>query len=106
MKIDPVFILGGARTPMTEYTGSLKDVSALELGAIASRGAFEKTGVQPAWVDHAVFGNVPFSVTFNPPAAVQFYPIFGTIPEAGQLVGLNNSFGFGGHNVALVFRSA
>jgi acetyl-CoA acetyltransferase family protein len=53
-----VFILGGARTPMTEYTGALKDVSALELGAIASRGAFEKTGVQPAWIDHAVFGNV------------------------------------------------
>ena len=38
-----VFILGGARTPMTEYTGALKDVSALELGAIAARGAFEKT---------------------------------------------------------------
>ena len=53
-----VFILGGARTPMTEYTGSLKDVSALELGAIASRGAFEKTGVQPDWINHAVFGNV------------------------------------------------
>jgi acetyl-CoA acetyltransferase family protein len=53
-----VFIIGGARTPMTDYTGSLKDVSALELGAIASRGAFEKTGVKPEWVDHAVFGNV------------------------------------------------
>ena len=38
-----VFIVGGARTPMTEYVGALKDVSALELGAIASRGAFEKT---------------------------------------------------------------
>jgi 3-oxoacyl-[acyl-carrier-protein] synthase II len=25
---------------------------------------------------------------------------------AGDLVALNNSFGFGGHNVALVFRSA
>ena len=23
-----VFILGGARTPMTEYTGALKDISA------------------------------------------------------------------------------
>ena len=34
-----VFILGGARTPMTEYVGALKDVSAIELGAIASRGA-------------------------------------------------------------------
>src|SRR6187549_3014812 len=53
-----VFILGGARTPMTDYTGSLKDVSALELGAIASRGAFAKTGVKPEWIEHAVFGNV------------------------------------------------
>jgi acetyl-CoA acetyltransferase family protein len=53
-----VFIIGGARTPMTEYVGALKDVSALELGAIASRAAFEKTGVQPEWVDHAVVGNV------------------------------------------------
>jgi acetyl-CoA acetyltransferase family protein len=53
-----VFILGGARTPMTDYTGALKDISALELGAIASRAAFVKTGVKPEWVDHAVFGNV------------------------------------------------
>jgi acetyl-CoA acetyltransferase family protein len=53
-----VFILGGARTPMTEYVGALKDVSALELGAIAARGAFQKTGVKPEWIDHAVVGNV------------------------------------------------
>jgi len=43
---------------MTDYTGSLKDISALELGAIASRSAFEKTGVKPEWIEHAVFGNV------------------------------------------------
>ena len=53
-----VFILGGARTPMTEYVGALKDFSALELGAIAARGALERTGVKPEWVDHAIFGNV------------------------------------------------
>jgi len=53
-----VFILGGARTPMTDYVGALKDVSALELGAIAARGAFQKTGVKPEWIDHAVVGNV------------------------------------------------
>jgi acetyl-CoA acetyltransferase family protein len=53
-----VFIVGGARTPMTEYVGALKDISAIELGAIASRGAFERTGVKPEWIDHAVFGNV------------------------------------------------
>ncbi len=53
-----VFIIGGARTPMTDYVGALKDVSALELGANASRGAFDKTGVKPEWIDHAVVGNV------------------------------------------------
>jgi acetyl-CoA acetyltransferase family protein len=55
---EPVYIIAGARTPMTEYVGALKDVSALELGAIASRAALERAGVQPAWVDHVVFGNV------------------------------------------------
>jgi acetyl-CoA acyltransferase 2 len=55
---ETVFILGGARTPMTQYVGALKDVSAIDLGATAARGALAKTGVQPDWVDHVVFGNV------------------------------------------------
>jgi acetyl-CoA acyltransferase 2 len=53
-----IYILGGARTPMAEYAGKLKDISALELGAIASRAAMERTGVKPEAVDHVVFGNV------------------------------------------------
>jgi acetyl-CoA acetyltransferase family protein len=53
-----VFIVGGARTPVTGFVGALKDVSALELGAIAARGAFDKTGIKPAWVDHVIIGNV------------------------------------------------
>ncbi len=53
-----VFVVHGARTPMTDYVGALKDVSALELGAIASRAAMERSGVKPEWVDHVVFGNV------------------------------------------------
>jgi acetyl-CoA acetyltransferase family protein len=43
---------------MAEYTGKLKDISAIELGAIASRAAMERTGVKPEDVDHVVFGNV------------------------------------------------
>jgi len=53
-----IYILGGARTPMAEYNGRLKDVSAIELGAIAARAAMARTGVAPADVDHVVFGNV------------------------------------------------
>ena len=53
-----VFILGGARTPMADYTGKLKDFSAIELGAIAARAAMHRTGVKAQDVDHVVFGNV------------------------------------------------
>jgi acetyl-CoA acyltransferase 2 len=53
-----VFILGGARTPMTQHVGALKDFSAIDLGAIASKAALERTATRPEWVDHVVFGNV------------------------------------------------
>lgn len=52
-----VFILGGKRTPMGEYVGALKDISAIDLGAIAARGALQATGVSVDQIDHTVFGN-------------------------------------------------
>jgi len=52
-----VFILGGKRTPMGEYVGALKDVSAIDLGAVAAKGALEATKVEAGEIDHAVFGN-------------------------------------------------
>src|SRR6266550_4882552 len=52
-----VFILGGKRTPMGEYVGALKDISAIDLGAIAARGALDATGVAPEDIDHTVIGN-------------------------------------------------
>jgi acetyl-CoA acetyltransferase family protein len=53
-----IYILGGARTPMSDYTGKLKGFSALELGAIAARAAMTRTGIGPEAVNHVVFGNV------------------------------------------------
>ncbi|HJX89536.1 MAG TPA: acetyl-CoA C-acetyltransferase [Pyrinomonadaceae bacterium] len=52
-----VFILGGKRTPMGEYVGALKDVSAIDLGAVASRGALNASGVRPEEIDHTIIGN-------------------------------------------------
>ncbi|MFL2978513.1 MAG: acetyl-CoA C-acyltransferase [Candidatus Poseidoniales archaeon] len=61
-----VVIVGGARTPFCEWQGGkrgdgapgglLKDISSEELGAIAIRGALEKTGTSPSAVDHVVMG--------------------------------------------------
>ncbi|HEY6120097.1 MAG TPA: acetyl-CoA C-acetyltransferase [Pyrinomonadaceae bacterium] len=52
-----VFILGGKRTGMGEYVGALKDISAIDLGSIAARGALETTGVGPDQIDHTIIGN-------------------------------------------------
>jgi acetyl-CoA acetyltransferase family protein len=52
-----VFILGGKRTAMGEYVGALKDISAIDLGATAARGALAATGVPAEDIDHTIIGN-------------------------------------------------
>ena len=51
------WILEGARTPMCGYVGHFAGVSAIELGAVASKGALERSGVDPSHIDHVIFGN-------------------------------------------------
>jgi acetyl-CoA acetyltransferase family protein len=53
-----IVILDGARTPMAEYNGAFSDVSAIDLGVHASREALRRSGVDPAEIDHVIFGNV------------------------------------------------
>ena len=53
-----VVIVAGARTPMARYTGAFSEVSAIDLGAHAGKAAIQKSGVDPAEFDHAIFGNV------------------------------------------------
>ena len=60
-------ILGGARTPMTEWIGgkrgdgkpggALASVSAIDLGAIAAKAALTRSHVPADAVDHVVMGN-------------------------------------------------
>ncbi|HSE97880.1 MAG TPA: acetyl-CoA C-acetyltransferase [Blastocatellia bacterium] len=52
-----VLILGGARTPMGEYGGALRDISAIDLGAVAARAAIERSNILPDQIDHTVVGN-------------------------------------------------
>ncbi len=57
-----IVIVGGARTPMAEYVGTpgygkFKDLSAMELAAIASKAALERSKVAPDAIDHVVMGN-------------------------------------------------
>lgn len=51
-------IISGARTPIGRLMGSLKDFSAVDLGAIAIRGALEKAKVPASEVEYVIMGQV------------------------------------------------
>ncbi len=53
-----IVLLEGVRTGFGAFGGSLKDLSATDLGVVAAKGALERAHVDPAWIDHTVFGNV------------------------------------------------
>jgi len=51
-------IVAAVRTPTGKFLGSLKDLSAPELGAIVVREAVRRAGLDPASVDECIMGNV------------------------------------------------
>jgi len=51
-------IVSAVRTAVGTFGGSLKDVSAVDLGAIAIKAALEKAGVDANQVDEVLMGNV------------------------------------------------
>jgi acetyl-CoA acetyltransferase family protein len=53
-----VYIIDGARTAVGVLQGSLSDVSAIDLGVVAAKGAIERGGVDPQLIDQVVLGNV------------------------------------------------
>ena len=52
-----IVILEGARTPFGEFCSFLKDVTATELGVVASKEAIKRSQVKPDQINHVVFGN-------------------------------------------------
>ncbi|HWZ27803.1 MAG TPA: acetyl-CoA C-acetyltransferase [Gemmatimonadales bacterium] len=52
-----VVFLSGVRTGYGTFGGSLKDLTAIDLGVAASKAALERSGLAPAEFGHVVFGN-------------------------------------------------
>ncbi len=53
-----VVFLSGKRTPFGAFNGVFTDISALDLGVIASKAAIAQAGVSAEDIDHVIFGNV------------------------------------------------
>lgn len=53
-----VYIVSAVRTPIGSFGGALAEVTAIELGSTAIKGALEKCGLDPKEVDEVFMGNV------------------------------------------------
>ena len=53
-----VYIIAAVRTPMGSFGGSLKSLTATQLGAVAIKGALSKAGLSPEQVEDVLMGSV------------------------------------------------
>ena len=58
MSNNEVYIVSAVRTPLGSFGGIFANVSAVELGAAAIKGALEKGKVDPKNIDEVFMGNV------------------------------------------------
>ena len=56
--MNEVVIVAAVRTPMGSFGGSLRSLSATQLGALAIKGAIEKAGIDAALVTDVFMGSV------------------------------------------------
>ena len=56
MGTDDVVIISGCRTPIGSFGGVFKDVSAVDLGAVAVKEAVRRSGARPDQVDEVILG--------------------------------------------------
>ncbi|GBF51693.1 acetyl-CoA acetyltransferase [Leptospira ryugenii] len=56
--MEQVYILGGLRSAFGNFGGTLKDMSAVDLGVEVSKAAMAKVGIDPQIIEESIFGNV------------------------------------------------
>ena len=61
-----VVFLSGVRTPFGTYGGTLRDVSAIQLGVVASKAAIARASIAPASIQQIIFGNVLYTSNDSP----------------------------------------
>ncbi|MCC7007368.1 MAG: acetyl-CoA C-acetyltransferase [Acidobacteria bacterium] len=86
-------IVGAVRTPTGKFLGTLKDVSATELGAIAIAALLERTAVDPAVIDECIMGNVVGAGLGQAPARQA--ALHGGLPHAVAALTINKVCGSG-----------
>ena len=91
--VDDALILSAARTPIGKFQGSLSNVPATQLGAIAVRAAVERAGINPEEIEEIIMGNVVQAGEGQAPARQS--GILGGIPATVSASTVNKVCGSG-----------
>jgi acetyl-CoA C-acetyltransferase len=100
---DDVVIISGCRTPVGKFQGSLSDLSAPQLGAIAVREAVKRAELDGTQVDECIMGNVVSAGLGQNPARQA--AIFGGLAPAVGAMTINKVCGSGLKAVALAAQA-
>ncbi|HWL11914.1 MAG TPA: acetyl-CoA C-acetyltransferase [Ureibacillus sp.] len=68
MSKQEIVIVSAVRTPIGNFNGSLKNISAPKLGALVIQSALEKAGINPEQINEVIMGNVLQAGTGQNPA--------------------------------------
>src|SRR2546425_9285034 len=101
--MDEVVIISGCRTPVGKFQGSLSDLSATQLGAIAVREAVKRASLEPNLVDECIMGNVVSAGLGQNPARQA--AIFGGLPPEVGAMTVNKVCGSGLKAVGLAAQA-
>lgn len=96
-------IISAARLPIGKFQGSLSDLSAPQLGAIAVREAVKRAGVDPNQVDECIMGNVVSAGLGQNPARQA--ALHGGLPHTVGAMTINKVCGSGLKAVALAAQA-
>lgn len=98
-----VVIISAVRTPVGKFQGSLSDLSATQLGALAVAEAVKRAKIEPKQVDECIMGNVVTAgLGQNPARQAAIYG--GLPPEVGAMT-INKVCGSGLKAVALAAQA-
>jgi len=103
MKTKEVVIVSVARTPIGSFMGSLSNIPAPKLGAIAIKGALDKINLNPDLIDEVFMGNVVSAGVGQAPARQA--AIFAGIPDTVPCTTINKVCASGMKSVMLAAQS-
>ncbi|MAQ85902.1 MAG: acetyl-CoA C-acyltransferase [Maritimibacter sp.] len=102
--MDDIVILGGARTAIGTFGGSLAGTPPIQLGATVAREAMTRAGVEPGQIGHVAYGHVintePRDMYLSRAAAIE-----AGIPDTTPAMNVNRLCGSGAQAIVSVVQA-